>query len=163
MNMHSWRFTTHQSVHGFTLVELMVVVTILGILTAIAFSTFSTIQQSARDAQRQADLKVIQSALEQYHADQGFYPDTLIVGESLVSVNGSKNYLRVIPHDPANSSSTYSSQYRYLALPNAPNVCDNTPNKYCTKYCLYAKLERASDQNSSCSDDPDRTYEITSP
>lgn len=59
---------------GFTLVELLVVMAIMGILAVITLSNFSTSQAKGRDAQRKSDLKQIGIALEAYYADHGEYP-----------------------------------------------------------------------------------------
>jgi len=61
---------------GFSLLELLVVIGIIAILLAIAAVSYSTIQKKSRDARRQADLKSIQQAAEQYYAACGFtYPN----------------------------------------------------------------------------------------
>lgn len=63
---------------GFTLIELMVVVAIIGILMASGILAFSGAQRNARDAKRIADLHAIGTALEQYYADNnGVYPTSL--------------------------------------------------------------------------------------
>lgn len=54
---------------AFSLIELLVVIAIMGILIAIATVSYSTIQKRARDSRRTTDLKAIQQAMEQYHAD----------------------------------------------------------------------------------------------
>lgn len=53
---------------GFTLLELLVVVSIIGILTALGAVAFSTAQQKGRDAKRRGDMQAVQSAFEQYYA-----------------------------------------------------------------------------------------------
>ncbi|MFH0937295.1 MAG: prepilin-type N-terminal cleavage/methylation domain-containing protein [Candidatus Daviesbacteria bacterium] len=151
-----------KTIKGFTLVELLVVISILGVLAVIGMSTYSAFQKRARDTQRQSNLKVIQSALEQYHADQGYYPATAIVGTTLRSPLNTKTYLNRIPADPLDSNSGYSHQYNYVA---SPLGCTNTGTSpvYCVSYCLYANLESSSDQTSACADDTTRNYEVTSP
>ncbi len=52
---------------GFTLIELMVVVAIIGILMAAGIVAFTNAQQNARDARRRADIDAISKALEQYN------------------------------------------------------------------------------------------------
>jgi general secretion pathway protein G len=52
---------------GFTMVELLVVITIIGVLTAAAASTYSTIQAKARDTRRRADIDEIRKAMELYY------------------------------------------------------------------------------------------------
>lgn len=62
---------------GFTLIELMVVVAIIGILMAAGILAFSNAQRNARDARRRADIDAISKALEQYNGNNnGLYPAT---------------------------------------------------------------------------------------
>jgi general secretion pathway protein G len=56
---------------GFTLIELMVVIAIIGLLSAAILSSLSTANQRGRDANRIADMKQLQNALELYAADNG--------------------------------------------------------------------------------------------
>jgi type II secretion system protein G len=59
---------------GFTLVELMVVVAIMAILAAIVYSNIGGASPKARDAERQADIRNLQTAIEQYKLKNGRYP-----------------------------------------------------------------------------------------
>ena len=52
---------------GFTLIELLVVVSVIAILSAIGIAAYSGASKKSRDARRRADMKAIQSALEQYY------------------------------------------------------------------------------------------------
>lgn len=115
---------------GFTLIELLVVVSIIGILTVIGLGSYNFFIRAARDARRESDLKFIQSALEQYHADQKYYPSIVVAGGSLIF--GSKTYLTTVPNDPKGIDS-----YWYVPIPDG---CGVVP---CTSYCLYVKLETA--------------------
>ncbi|MEK7617293.1 MAG: type II secretion system protein [Patescibacteria group bacterium] len=59
---------------GFTLVELLVVISIIAILTTIGLVLFSSAQKSARDAKRIADLNAVRNALELFYNQTGKYP-----------------------------------------------------------------------------------------
>lgn len=60
--------------HGFTIVELLVVIVVIAILAIITIVAYNGIQSRARDNQRYADAKSIMKALEIYKADKGYYP-----------------------------------------------------------------------------------------
>src|SRR6266550_586187 len=83
--------TANQS--GFTLIELIVVVTIIGILAGIAISNVRFAQQKAREAALRDDLHEMRKAIDDYYADKQRYPDSL---NALVS----EKYLRRLPSDP---------------------------------------------------------------
>ena len=59
---------------GFTLVELLIVISIMGILTVIGMASFKTIQLKSRDARRKNDLSTISKALNMYYNDLGIFP-----------------------------------------------------------------------------------------
>lgn len=59
---------------GFTLIELLIVISILGILATLVVVNLSGARKSARDAERIDNLKTIQTALESYFNDKGYYP-----------------------------------------------------------------------------------------
>ena len=82
---------------GFTLLELLVVMTIIGILAAIAVPALRDSPQRAREAALREDLFTMRSVIDQYHGDKGAYPPDL---QTLVSAG----YLRKIPTDPMTKS-----------------------------------------------------------
>ena len=60
---------------GFTLVELMVVISIIGVLSSVVMAPLSIARQEARDTERVLTLREIQRALETYYLDHGEYPN----------------------------------------------------------------------------------------
>lgn len=78
---------------GFTLVELMVVVTIIGILAAMAVPAFSQASETSKWNKAKADLRVIEGAILIYYAEHSDYPDNI---EELVD----KKYLQRKPEAP---------------------------------------------------------------
>jgi general secretion pathway protein G len=92
---HGSRLTTHDS--GFSLLELLVVMTIIGILAAIAVPALRDSPQRAREATLKEDLFTLRSVIDQYHGDKGSYPPDLA---TLVTAG----YIRKIPVDPMTKS-----------------------------------------------------------
>jgi general secretion pathway protein G len=82
---------------GFTLVELLVVMAILGILVAIAVPQLQKAPIRAKEAALREDLFTFRTCLDQFYADKGHYPDTL---QTLVT----EKYIRKIPIDPFTKS-----------------------------------------------------------
>jgi general secretion pathway protein G len=82
---------------GFTLVELLVVMAILGILVAIAVPQLQRAPIRAKEAALREDLFTFRTCLDQFYADKGHYPDTI---QTLVT----EKYIRKIPVDPFTKS-----------------------------------------------------------
>lgn len=82
-----------RSEDGFTLVELMVVMLIIGILAAVAIPSFVAAIKSAKEASLKEDLHVMRDAIDSYTMDKNKAPQSL---DDLVQ-NG---YLKEIPQDP---------------------------------------------------------------
>ncbi len=78
---------------GFTLLELIIVVAIIGILAGIAMPRLKDVPRRASEAALKTDLHTFRDVIDQYHADKGHYPPSL---EALVE----EGYLRAIPRDP---------------------------------------------------------------
>ena len=61
---------------GFTIVELLIVIVVIGILAAITIVAFNGIQSRARDTERATDMSNIKKKLELFHAQNGYYPSS---------------------------------------------------------------------------------------
>ena len=92
---------------GFTLIELMVVLTVVALLLSVVVPDYIGRLKRAEEAVLQENLMVMRDALDKHYADAGRYPTTL---DELVS----KRYLRSIPSDPF----TRSAQ-TWIAVPPA--------------------------------------------
>ena len=87
---------------GYTLVELIVVMAIIGLLTAIAVPTFKNIMRRGRETVLRANLYAIRDSIDQYYADKGHYPKSL---SDLV--HDGPPYFRVIPKDPVTKEANW--------------------------------------------------------
>ncbi len=103
---------------AFTLIELLIVISIIAILVSIATASYITAQKKGRDSKRRQDLKDIQNAFEQYYAEYQAYPTTSTEIDSAFSNNQR-------PKDPQNNS-TYTYDWNHIDSEN---------------YCICAKLE----------------------
>ncbi|NLW82891.1 MAG: prepilin-type N-terminal cleavage/methylation domain-containing protein [Phycisphaerae bacterium] len=103
-----------QSQSAFTLIELMIVVSILGILAAIVYPEFQGHVQQAKEAQAKANLKLLREAIERYAAEHGGVPPghisnnpnnppTFVILQNQLTVT--KKYLSTLPKNPFSDQS----------------------------------------------------------
>jgi general secretion pathway protein G len=83
--------------NGFTLLELIVVMTLIGLLVGIAIPAYRDATQRAREAVLRENLQKMRKAIDEYHTDRGQYPEAL---EDLATAG----YLRALPEDPITES-----------------------------------------------------------
>lgn len=109
---------TSQKNAAYTLLEILVVISIIAILIALGAVSYTTAQQKGRDARRKADMKIFQQAYEQYYsANESSYPaDSGLIGNDNNYFPGGQ------PSDPK-SGETY------------------TVNTNASGYCICAELE----------------------
>ncbi len=98
--------------HGFSLVELLVVITIIAIMSIVAYTAVGGQTVKARDARRKQDITTIQQALELYYAENGKYPtpsgtNALQSGSDISLGQIPKKYLSDIPKDPGTANHDY--------------------------------------------------------
>jgi prepilin-type N-terminal cleavage/methylation domain-containing protein len=132
---------------GFTIVELLIVIVVIGILAALVITTYTGIQAKARNGQRQSDLKSLRTHIEAYFSQEGHYPsladmnDSSWVGTNLPSLD--KNAL-VDPSNTSQSSQLASSptahQYSYQPSDDSNASCEGADTN-CSKYILTATYE----------------------
>jgi prepilin-type N-terminal cleavage/methylation domain-containing protein len=151
--MNSLKKRTQQ---GFTIIELLIVIVVIGILAALVITTYSGIQKKGRDTERTTDLKALQGQLEAYYAQNGRYPAESDLGTTsatnltfiAASMKGlDKEALR----DPKAGATDFglaaapgANKYSYEATGDATgSTCDNGAGGDCTKYILTARPEGA--------------------
>lgn len=119
---------------GFTLVELLVVITIIGVLARVGFTFFQGTQTKARDTKRKQDIRSLSSALALYYQNNNQYiqstSSTCNSGDTQAFYTAISSYMAsgAAPKDPKNGE-----QYCYFSVNNG------------LSYRLFAKLENCSD------------------
>jgi general secretion pathway protein G len=128
---------------GFTIVELLIVIVVIGILAGLVITTFNGIQQKGRDTERQTDIKAIYGQVEAYYAQNGYYPSLTQLNTATFRSDNLKGLDDAALKDPKGSAATLvaspvAASYAYEATPAS---CDNTGANLCTGYTLTATLE----------------------
>lgn len=141
---------TYNKQRGFTLVEILIVIVIIGIIAAITVFAYNGITERAWAAKRLADIDQVRKAMELYHQDYGYYPANGADnwGGALNSVQVTtalQPYIKNVPSEPSGDA---SKAYQYVR-----GVQDNygirifwseTPLTGChwtqTSNCRYCKI-----------------------
>ncbi len=108
---------------GFTMIELLVVVSLIVILATMGMTQYRTSVIHAREATLKEDLFRMRDAIDQYYADKGQWPSTL---DSLVS----EGYMRKVPDDPFTKS---NSTWQTIPAEPDPNNPTAEPGVYDVK------------------------------
>jgi prepilin-type N-terminal cleavage/methylation domain-containing protein len=138
---------------GFTIVELLIVIVVIGILAALVLNTFAGVQQRGRDTERQTDINAIATQLEAYYANNSAYPSIV----QLQSADWIQANLKGVdlgafksPQDSAANSiagTASTTKYGYNVVPLAPTSCNTaaaTPTSTlgtCTGFTLTSVKE----------------------
>ena len=113
---------SHRRATGFTLLELIIVIAVIGILAAIAMPNLRNLPRRANEAALKTNLHTMRDVIDQHLGDKGFYPSTL---EALVE----EGYLRSIPVDPfTDSADTWVLSYEEID-PEAPPAETDLPEE----------------------------------
>ena len=127
---------------GFTIVELLIVIVVIGILATLVITTYNGVQSKARDTKRQTDINAIQGQVEAYNTNAGFYPTLAQMNTASFRSSNLKGLDTNALQDPQGSAPTLvaaaaAKSYAYVVLPAG---CDDTATS-CTSYTLTATLE----------------------
>lgn len=143
-------FYRNSTTKGFSLIELLIVIAIVGVVSALLMANFVGIRQKARDSDRKSNVRQIQSGLELHFADQSFYPTQGNAYGSNAWLNntacptssslfaGGATYMQLIPCDPGGIGAWNSGNYYYFSADGAT-------------YDLVACLENPNDSDSVAS------------
>lgn len=136
---------------AFTLVELLVVISIMAILTMVTVSQFRTARKRANDVARKGDLNAVAKALQLYFADYGVMPDMDKPEGGQIKVGTSVSAWGSEFKDKASTPYVYMMKLPTENTTGWPQYCYKTDSTY-KKYALFAKLEVLSDGECKDSD-----------
>lgn len=140
---------------GFTIIELVVIIVIIGILSTLVITTYSGVQAKTRNSNRQADIDGLQSQLETYYAQYSKYPTLSNINDTAWRQANLKDFSDKTLQDPRWSDATKDcatkgkatlankpSRDCYAYQPIGPDgkSCDNDA-VVCAQYTLTASLE----------------------
>lgn len=140
---------------GFTIIELLVVVIIVGILATLVATTYGGVQAKNRNSDREASLDTLQAQLETYYAQYSKYPTLANINDASWRKANMKDLAASNMQDPrwdkdnthcntngsaALSSTPASNCFAYQVTTSEGAACNNVET-VCTQYTLTAQLE----------------------
>ncbi len=130
---------------GFTIVELLIVIIVIGILAGLIITTFSDFRRKSRNSERQNDIKFVQQAVENYYAQNEKYPTLANLNDSAWRAKNMKSVGDDEIKDPNADKATLvgapaEDAYSYEAKADDGGNCDND-TRDCMKYTLTATQE----------------------
>ncbi len=131
---------------GFTIVELLIVIVVIGILAALVITTFTGIQQKARNTERQTDIKAIHGQVEAFYASKGFYPTRAHLNDSTWRTANMKGLDQEALKDPKGAGFTVAdtpsaTTYAYAVTQTDGTTSCESDESTCAKYTLTANQE----------------------
>lgn len=150
MNQLKGGGNTMKTQKGFTLVELLVVVSIIGLLSTLAVVALGSARVQARDAKRVADVKQMQTALELYFSDNNGYPGSDGGGSGLTL--GSGNFTALTRENGFENTPSPGTETVYMG---------NVPANPSPGGADYVYLGLDSDRTTECTSGACAAYSIT--
>lgn len=132
---------------GFTIVELLIVIVVIGILALLVITTFTGIQQKARNTERTTDVTAIASHLEAYNAINGYYPTLANMNDATFRTDNLKGLDVAAFADPKAptvqtlSATAGANVYSYVPLTTGGAACTNVTGSECASFTLTATNE----------------------
>lgn len=139
---------------GFTIVELLIVIVVIGILALLVITTYSGIQAKARNSKRQTDIQHLQTQLEAFYTQNSYYPALTDLNSATWRSTNMKSLDGNALTDPSSQSSTLASApaakvYSYAATDANGAACDSAGSTTCAQYTLTATYEGTVNGNST--------------
>jgi prepilin-type N-terminal cleavage/methylation domain-containing protein len=132
---------------GFTIVELLIVIVVIGILALLVITTYSGIQAKARNAKRQSDIKALQTQLEAFFSQNGYYPSLTDMNSGSWLGTNMKSLDQNALTDPSNTSQSKTlvatptaKSYSYAVTNSSGSSCESDDTT-CAQYTLTAEYE----------------------
>ena len=132
---------------GFTIVELLIVIVVIGILALLVITTYGGIQAKARNAKRSSDVKSLQTQIEAFFSQNGYYPSLTDMNDSTWLGTNMKSLDQNALIDPSSATQSKTmvtapaaKSYAYAVTYSSGNSCE-TDDTTCAKYTLTATYE----------------------
>lgn len=132
---------------GFTIVELLIVIVVIGILALLVITTYSGIQSKARNSKRSSDISTIQTQLEAFFQNSGYYPSLADMNNATWLSTNMKSLDTGALVDPSNATQSKTllaapaaKSYSYNVKDASDASCETTDTN-CAKYTLTATYE----------------------
>lgn len=132
---------------GFTIVELLIVIVVIGILALLVITTYSGIQAKARNSKRQTDVASLQTQIEAFFSQNGYYPSLTDMNSSTWLTTNMKSLDQNALIDPSNPTQSktlvtapVAKSYSYEVTDSSGASCEATDTN-CAKYTLTATYE----------------------
>lgn len=137
---------------GFTIVELLIVIVVIGILAALVITTYGGIQAKARNGKRASDIQSVQTQLEAFYAQNQFYPSLTDLNSQTWRATNMKSLDNISLVDPSSTCNPNTATtcvaaaaalktYSYKVGDAAANASCEAVDTNCAQYILTASYE----------------------